>query len=83
MSGQDIYTIAGASPMGFNAPPLMVGHINRSVPVDVMCQVIAAGNDRIVVPLLLLDRRLDFVGITNVTDHVLVTFGVDDDFLAA
>src|SRR5687767_12746296 len=63
-----------------------VGHVHSQFTVDVMLQVIPLGNNNVVVPILVLDGSLDFIGITHGADDFnfgFVPLGLDDGFLAA
>src|SRR3954469_13293722 len=48
-----------------------------------MLQVIAAGDDYILIPVVGLDGGRDLVALGNVASNFLLTLGIPDDFFAA
>ena len=62
---------------------VFVHHIHGLLAVDELLQVIALGDDDVIVPVALLDRGADLGGIADRADDLLLAILVPDDLLAA
>ena len=60
----------------------IVRHVNGLLAVDELLEVIAFGDDHVVVPVALLDRGFDRLGISDRADDLLLVLVVPDDLLA-
>src|SRR5688572_30514976 len=62
---------------------LLVGDVDGCDAVDLLDEVIALGGDRVLVPVVLLDRFKDLGGFADGADDVLLARVVDDNLLSA
>ena len=70
---------AAHGPLGF----AFVRHVNSLLAVDELLQVVALGDDHVIVPVPLLERGFDGGGIPDRADNLFLVVLVPDDLLAA
>ncbi len=62
---------------------IFVHHVKGLFAVDELLQVVALGDDDIIIPVALLNRGLDFSGIADRADDLLLPILAEDNLLAA
>ena len=62
---------------------IVVGHVDHQLAVDLLDEVIAVGDDVVLVPVVLLDGLRQFVGVAELLDDLRLVVRADDGLLAA